>query len=716
MTFRLLASTALIATAVPTIAIAEVSDAGGNPAVASGAIAAAATAPTGPTSYAPEAITVTGIRENYLSIDGTTAMKTPTSIIETPQTLSVLTRDQLDDQNFRQLNEALRFVAGVSLETGEGHRDEIFIRGQESTADFYLNGLRDDAQYYRSLYNIERIEILKGANALIFGRGGGGGVVNRVSKTADVDDMFVDANGSVNTFGGFALAGDANAPVGDSVALRVNGTYEEFDNHRDEYEGRFVGISPTVTFQPGPDTRIVVGYSYDDDERVTDRGIPALDGRPLRGFDETFFGDPEVNDARAKVHILRGRVDQALTSTLSVNASAHYANYDKQYGNVLPRGTDGTSVELSGYRDFLDRENVILQGNLVWDGQLGGFDSMFLAGVEYTSQDTSNSRENVEFLVDGELSSRATVPLAETIFVPPTSFTDPVRDRRSDLSVFSAYVQNQADFGIVTIVGGVRYERFDLETDDLINDFDANRVDDRWSPRGALIVKPSEALSIYASYAESFLPQSGDQFLVLTPASNSFAPERFENIEAGVKWAPKDDLLVTASIFELERRNGRATDPNDPTLVVLTGRSRVQGAELQLAGDILPNWHVNAGYTYLDGEIRSEVGGAPAGTTLQQVPDHHIAAFTRYDFTDRLGFGAGIVHQSDQFASLSNDVVLPSYTRVDAAVYYDLTKDIALQANIENLFDEDYFPSAHGDNNIQPALPLTATFTARVRF
>ena len=225
-------------------------------------------------SYLPEEILVSAALDGYAIDDGSTATKTPTPVIDVPQSISVVTRDQIEDQNIRQLNDALRFVAGVTLETGEGHRDEVFIRGQESTADFYLNGLRDDAQYYRSLYNIERIEVLKGPNALIFGRGGSGGAINRVSKIADPGKSFVAADATVDTFGAFALGADINAPLSAAAAARLNATYQEFDNHRDAYEGRFFGISPTVTLDAGPDTRVVLGYSYDDDERVTDRGVP----------------------------------------------------------------------------------------------------------------------------------------------------------------------------------------------------------------------------------------------------------------------------------------------------------------------------------------------------------------------------------------------------------------------------------------------------------
>jgi catecholate siderophore receptor len=689
------------------------------------ASAGEADAADGDRTYAPSDIIVTGHWSGYAADDGSTAMKTPTPLIDTPQAVNVITRDQLDDQNVRQLGDALRYVAGISMETGEGHRDEIFIRGQETTADFFLNGLRDDAQYYRSLYNIERVEVLKGANALTFGRGGGGGVINRVSKTAEVAESFVAADGSVDTFGAFFLGADVNQPFSASAAGRLNATYEEFDSHRDFYKGRFFGIAPTVTAKLGDRTRLILGYSYDDDKRVTDRGVPSLsDGNPntkdfpLDNFDKTFFGDPDFNQARAKVHIARLRLDHDFTDSLSVNFSGQYANYDKVYANIVPGGTDGTTVSLSGYRDGMKRENWIGQGNLVWQGATGPVGHTLLAGFEFMQQDTRNFRDLVRFGAPNGPTG-VTVPLARTIAVPDFFLERLNRNRVSDLTVFSAYLQDQVEIGeFLQLIAGIRYESFDLETVNLAGatPTPASRKDTKWSPRFGIVVKPQQDLSVYVSYTQSFLPQAGDQFLLLSPNAATLAPEKFENLELGVKWAPKPELLVSAAVFQLDRENSQTTDPANPQFTILTGKSRVKGFEMSVAGDIAENWHVNLGYTYLDGKIRSKVGSAEPGTRLEQVPKHHIAAWTRYDITERLGVGAGVIHSSRQFASLSNNVVLPAYTRVDLAGYFDVTENIALQVNIDNLFDEDYYPSAHGDNNIQPAKPLGASFSLRVRY
>ncbi len=667
-------------------------------------------------NYLPGEIVVVGSSEGYVTEDGSTATKTPTPLIDVPQTIAVITNDQLQDQAITQLGEALRYVPGVSLETGEGHRDEIFIRGQETTADFYLDGLRDDAQYYRSLYNVERIEVLKGANALIFGRGGGGGVINRVSKTARLGESRVTVGGSIDSFSAFDLAADINQPLGENVALRINGTYEEFDSHRNFYEGRFFGISPTVTAKLGPDTRLVASYTYDDDARVTDRGLPSLNGLPLFGFDETFFGDADFNRASNEAHIARVRLEQGLGSGWSANASVQYANYDKIYGNLLPASTNGTTVRLSGYEDSQDRENLIAQANLVGEFSTGGIGHTLLAGIEASWQDSFNGRRNVQFGTGaGPFTSTVDVPLTDVLTIPAFSLAAPNRANDSSLSVLSGYIQDQIAIGqSIELIAGLRWDRFDLETTDIGGTLTA-RVDEKISPRVGLIVKPIETLSLYASYATSFLPQAGDQFFLIAPNDQAFEPEKFTNYEIGAKWLIEPQLFLTAALFQLDRTNTKGPSPADPTLVALVGESRAKGIELNLVGEILPGWQANIGYTYLDGEIRTTTSSAPAGRRLEQLPEHQFTAWNHVKLTEQFSLGLGLIYQDEQFASLSNAVTMPDYWRVDAAAYYNISEQVSLQLNIENLLDEAYYPSAHGDNNIQPAEPFSARIGVRVR-
>ena len=677
--------------------------------------AAAASALTGAQAARAEdeapAIIVYGRADGYDIEKTRTATKTETALIDVPQSVSVLSREQLDDQGLEQLGDALRYVPGVVLGQGEGHRDQVSLRGQNTTADFFLDGLRDDAQYYRALYNIERVEVLKGANALIFGRGGGGGVINRVSKAPEFSRNRADFSAGVDTLGAWSLAADVDRVLSDSAAVRLNATWEDFASHRDFYSGHFLGLNPTLGLKLGEATRLTASYEYAEDRRTTDRGVPSLGGLPLKGFDDTFFGVPGLNHSETTAHIARLRLDHEFGENLKADLSAQYASYDKYYGNIYARGATAAAVELEGYDSTTTRTNWVVQGNLVWKGETGGLGHQLLVGFEAGEQDTDALRSEAFF----GTASRVTVPLAQVLIVPAARFGPISRSSRSDVRTLSAYVQDQIDLGDhVKLVAGLRYDNFRISSANRINQFGASREDGKWSPRLGLIVKPQENLSFYASFAKSFLPQSGDQFTVLDATTATLAPEEFRNLEVGAKWDLTDRLALTAALYQLDRKNTRASDPITGN-TVLSGSSRARGFEAALVGQITPQLQVTLGYALQDGEIRTTTTAAPAGRPLAQLPRHQASAFARYDITDKLGVALGVLHQSSQFATISNAVRLPAFTRVDAAVFYEVSDRVELQVNVENLTDADYFPSAHTDNNISTGKPLNARLTMRMK-
>ncbi len=659
--------------------------------------------------FADPVIVVTGTADGYRPVDAN-AVKTPTPLVDVPQTITVLTREQLDDQGITQLGDALRYVPGVVLGQGEGHRDQITLRGQNTTADFYLDGLRDDTQYYRSLYNIERVEVLKGANALLFGRGGGGGVINRVSKTPDLDHVKSQASANVDSFGAFALAADLNQPLTDKIGGRLNATYEEFDNHRQDFEGRFIGVNPTLAFEPGDATRVELAYNYDDDRRITDRGVPSLGGKPLTGFDDTFFGRADLNIATVKAHIAQARVDHDLADNLSFNVLGQYSHTDKYYGNVFASSavSNANTVGLTGYDSGTLRDSWVGQANLVWTGQTGGIGHTLLAGVEAADQDTHATRRNT--------TSNAIVTLAERITVPSFSYGPFTNNTRTNVRTLSAYLQDQVELAsFLQLVAGVRFDEFRITGRNAINNVGTSRTDRKWSPRFGVVIKPQSNMSFYGSFTRSFLPQSGDQFGALDPVQATLAPEQFENLEAGVKWDINPGLAFTAAAYRLDRDNSRFNNPLTG-LPELSGKTRTKGIELQLAGRVMPDLQVSMGYTLQDGEVRSQTTAAPVGRKLAQLPRHQFAAWTRYDVTKQIGIGLGVTHQSDSFATISNAVTLPAFTRVDAAVFYDVSDRFSVQLNVENLTDTDYFPAAHTDNNISTGEPLNARISVKAKF
>lgn len=666
------------------------------------------------------------VRGEYFSRDISSAMKTPTPLIDIPQSLTVVTERQIDEQAFLSIADISRFIPGIAIGQGEGHRDQITIRGQNTTADFFIDGLRDDVQYFRPLYNIESVEVLRGANAMIFGRGGGGGVINRTTKTPDAARQFVSTTSSVDTFGSLYQDVDLNTAVGDRSAFRLNAFAEHLENHRDVFEGDRFAVNPTFSTGIGDRTDLLLSYEYVDDERVVDRGVPSVGGAPLEGFEETFFGDPDLNETTLSAHIARARVDHRLTDSVELNTTVQYAVYDKLYQNIFPVGFDPAAGEvgLDGYRDTTDRENFIVQSNLVARLDTGPLSHTLLGGFEYASQHTDNARDDAVFEATGD--SRITTAFSDPLVVPAVAFSNLVRDRSSDLEVLSFYLQDQVDIGpYVKVVGGVRYDRFDLGVDDFLeiadgagdgNDGFLGRVDEEISPRLGVILKPLANLSVYGSYSKSFLPRSGDQFLSLSVSDETLEPEEFENHEAGIKWDLTPGLSLTAAVFRLDRESGTTVDPANPENSIIIG-SRTEGVEIQLVGALTDWWQLTGGYSYLDAEERGRVvGDELANRRLAQVPEHMFSVWNRFEVTERLGASLGVTHQAEQFATISNAVTLPAFTRVDVSVDYALTDRFALQVNVENLFDKDFFTDAHNDNNISTAEPLNARFTLSTRF
>jgi catecholate siderophore receptor len=686
-------------------------------------------------------IVVTGKLDGYREIETASGTKTNTPLIDVPQSISVITAQQVQDLQIRSVADLVRFIPGVSSGQGEGHRDQITLRGNNTTADFFVNGLRDDVQYFRSFYNVDRIEALKGSNAMIFGRGGGGGVINRVTKVAQLDDNLYQGTVSADTFGSYYVSGDLNGTFG-KAAVRVNGFYEDLNNHRDAFGGERYAVNPTLAAEIGTSTRIDIGYEYIRDNRVVDRGIPSAfvgsvtaPAGPLRGFRDDFFGQRGVNDTDFEASVFNARFESRITDNLTFTALGLYGDYDKIYRNVFAATgiitnptTGARTFGAEAYIDPTTRKNYIGQANLELRVSTGPIDHVILVGGEYTRQDSTNGRVNGfpnPAVIGTAASRRATgIPLIKNPVLPTFTFVpgrlgNDNRNFVSDLDQVSVYAQDQISFGEkVDLIAGLRYDRFDNTITNLFASpapLAVKRVDDLWSPRVGLVFKPVPEASLYVSYSRSFLPQSGDQFLSFNATGATLKPEQFDNYEVGAKWDILPKLTLTTAVFRLDRENTRAPGPVAGQ-IVQTGSQRSSGFELSLVGNIIPKLTTSFGYAYTNAKITSTTTAAPNGRRVGQVPRNQLSLFNRYEVTDKLGIGTTFYFQSSQFATISNATRLPSYTRIDGAIFYKLTDKIEAQVNIENLTDKTYFPVAHNDNNISTGAPLNARFTLIAKF
>ena len=668
-------------------------------------------------------IIVTGYLDGYRAISTTSSTKTDTPILDVPQSIAVMTERQLRDEAILSIADLVRHVPGASAGQGEGHRDQVTLRGNASTADFFVDGLRDDAQYYRSFYNIDQVEVHKGPNAMIFGRGGGGGIINRVTKSAVVGINKASATASLNSFGSWYGSVDHNLALGDAAAFRFNAYYEGLDNHRDAFSGHRYALNPVLGWD-AHNLRVQLGYEYVRDSRGVDRGIPSRNGEPLKGYRDLFFGAAGTNRADITAHLATFRGEAELSETLKANVSVLYAHYDKVYANAYAAtAVANGQLGIEAYRDPTVRDNLIAQANLVWRHETGPVSHILLAGVETTQQDTENERITGYFspTEPSAANRRAVIDFALPLAIPTPFFIagpqgNGNRKTASALRQASAYLQDQMALGDqIDLILGLRYDRFDLKVTNLFSQAKFRRADDLWSPRAGLVWKPASNAALYGSYTRSYLPQSGDQFTSLDASTAALKPESFDNYEVGAKWDIRPNLGIAVALYRLDRSNSRAAGTT-PGTIVLTGMQRAKGAEFSLVGHVTRQWQAVFGYAYTTAKILSATTAGPAGRQVAQVPRHQLSMWNRVDLSPRIGVGLGLYHQSRAFATISNAVALPGYNRVDAALFLKIKPGLDAQINVENIANARYFPTAHTDNNISTGAPINARATLIARF
>ena len=662
----------------------------------------------------PEEIIVKG---KVLYSDQVTALKTPVPIIDVPQTLSIVTDEEIRKQGFRDLGDIVRYTPGVNTSQGEGHRDSVVFRGVRSTADFYLDGVRDDVQYYRSLYNLEQVEILRGPNALLFGRGGTGGIINRVTKKAVLDDAFGSFDMGADTFGAFDFAVDYNVQTGENSALRINFHSDTLENHRDYYDGDRYGFNPTLRVQLSPQTTLDLSYEHADHERFIDRGVPTLNGEPVEAFEEIVFGDTDTNLTTLRADIYRANISHEFSDTRKGNFVVQYSDFAKMYKNYYASGySGGNTFTADGYKDPTERTNLIVSGNIVNEFQTGSAKHTLLVGAELIDTENENFRYNTFFITtedDNEVFN-ITRPINFGVNAAGVrtynDFTADLKSKtESDIEVSSFYIQDQIDVSdsFKIMIGG-RFDSFDITVKDIKNGTAESRSDEEVSPRAGLIFKPQENISLYVSYSESFLPRSGEQFKSLSSSSARLDPDVFESTEVGVKWDIRDNLSFTISYFDSEQTQAvRDSDTGENSEIV---GLQVDGIELELKGQVSDKLYLALGYSDLDGETGK--GGEP-----REIPEQTASLWATYEVNEQFGLGLGITHQGE--SNIKNDkpgLILPDYTRVDFAAYYDLADDLSIQLNVENLTDELYFPHSHSTHQASVGEPLNARVSLRKRF
>jgi catecholate siderophore receptor len=680
-----------------------------------------------------------GIYQNSTSV----ATKTNTPLVDIPQSISVITKDQIKDQNYQNLTDVTRYVPSVAVHQGEGNRDELVIRGVDSSANFFVNGFRDDVQYFRDFYNAQSVEVLKGPSTLTFGRGSGGGLVNRTLKEADGTSIY-EASAQTGSFGDRRVSLDAGQLVNDNVAARVNAFYEGADGWRDFNHLERYGINPTVTLAPNDTTKIKLSYEYFHDERTADRGNPSLTPAGVltatrfnpatpfapNGDLTTFFGSPSLNVARAEVQTGMAIIEHDFENGLTVRNGTIAADYTKFYQNVYPGSAVNaaqTTFNLAAYQHETDRDNIFNQTDFIYKTFTGPLFHTVGFGTEFGRQSGIDVR-NTGIFPNGS-NAFAENPFAPTYFGPVAfihhytainndGVTAADSNSKYRLYVDSGYVRDTIDVTRwLQLVGGVRFDHFDMSALDMNVNVNRARIDDKLSPQAAVIAKPMENLSLYGLYSVSYLPASGDQFSALTDGTLILQPQKFVMEEVGLKWNANPKLLFSTAVYDLNRTNQPIADGNNPGFFFPSGATETKGFEASLVGYVTSSWQSSLAYAYTDARIISATSTTILpGNRVQLVPFNQFAWWNKYQIDPVWAAALGVIYFGDSYASSDDTVRLPGFVRFDAALYATINEHWRAQLNIENIFNAGYWASADGNNNISPGQGRTVRVRATYRF
>ncbi|WDZ96396.1 TonB-dependent siderophore receptor [Herbaspirillum sp. WKF16] len=682
-------------------------------------------------------VQVSGSRANdsYVAPTAVSGTKSEAPLRDIPQTINVVPAQVIKDQNATSIQDVLKNVPGLGLSTGDGQRDQVFIRGFTAIGDQFVDGFRDDALYFRDLSNVESLEVIKGPAAVLYGRGSSGGLINRVTKKPGIDVS--DVSFTANSTAGRRAELDLGRGAGDGVvSWRLTGAVERGDGFRAQQFIDRTAIAPSIELRFSADTKLLLQADYLEDRRVMDFGIPAYRGRPVNVDPGTYYGARNAREA----DFVQSRVaSTTATFTHRFNDEFSFRNGLRYYDYHLNRN----STNISGRVNEVAGTMALLHGSLARD-ENGWFNQSELTQKLRLGETKHEILYGVEFGRQSKNSLQASALASNTvsIFNPVLPQINPAQVLTSNYTVgsydtFGAYLQDTVAFSEQwKALLGVRYDSFRQKANGaninvnngVVTPFNLARTDTAYSPRAGLVWQPTETQSYYLSWSKSFQP-SGENF-ALAASNADLAPENTRNTEVGAKYDFWDNRAsATVSVFRLERDNIKTTDPTT-NRVVPVGKQRTDGIELTFNADLKQGWKVVAGYAYLDAKITDSIAvdgttnvPGTAGTQLNVpiqgknatlTPKHSANLWVTKDLGSGFTVGSGANAVAARAANPGNTVLLPGYVTADAMAAYRTAK-YELQFNVNNIFNTGYIISGHGSspNLSLPGAPRSFALTLR---
>lgn len=692
----------------------------------------------------PEPHTVSGVLvkgqppKGY-KVDEPAMAKLTQSVIDTPQMLSITPRQVIEDRGATSLSDVFRNSSGIAIGAGESswQGTNLSLRGFNARNDIYLDGMRDFGSYTRDPFDLEEVEVLEGPSSILFGRGSTGGAVNQVSKMPTLHG-FTSGELSGGTDDLARATADIDGPLeglGQGAAFRIVAMGHEQDvAGRDHVRYRRFGVAPSVAFGLGTANRLVLSYFHQAEDDIPDYGLPYFRGAPAPVARNNFYGF-DSDYLRTQVDVGTARFEHDFSSSITLRDQIRYASDARQWRDMEPQvittgvtpSTPLSAIQVNRALQGGHSVETFLQNqmDLLATFRTGGIEHNLAAGWEIgpeTSRPTYDNGLNIPST--SLLAPNENQPFSGTEFararVSTTAFT------------VGAYVIDTVKFGPHwDLSGGVRYDSFDSHyvarfysaapatLGQPTTSQDVHELDQKPSWRGSLVYKPVANGSFYFDYSTSFNPSA--EALSQIVAVRSFntgniglAPEENQTFEVGGKWnLLANHLQLQGAVFREEKTNARVPDPTNSAFNILAGDQRVDGAEIEAAGQLTRTWQLIASYTYLDGRtVKTVPGGPPLGSPLFNAPDSSLAIWTTYQLPYRVQVGGGLNQVSRRYASLTTTpfTSVPGYTTLDLMAKWQATPRIRLQVNINNLTDKYYYDQLHGFH-VVPGEGRTALFT-----
>jgi catecholate siderophore receptor len=642
-------------------------------------------------------------------------------VLDTPSSIVTISGQLMKDRGQASLNDALRNAPGITLSAGEfqWEGNAPYIRGFSARTDMFIDGMRDIGNYNRDPWNLEKVEILEGPDSILFGRGSTGGVINQVSKTPTLQ-AFTDLSAAFSTDDTKRVTADVNMPVdelGPDAALRLNVMGDTGGvAGRDVVHNQRYGFAPSLALGLGTNTRWNLSYFHQSEDNQPDYGIPWLLGKPAPVARDVYYGYRDTDYMKTDVDVVTGKVEHDLADGVTARAQVRYASYYRGMNiskAAIPPGVtaltpvNSIAVNVNHYTLDSTEDQFESQADIIARFETGPISHALVAGLEYDSEGSNPNYYNSNGLAPKSLAA----PDENAPYNPAQTY--PRHKAVTHTSTVGAYVMDTMKLSEkFQVIAGLRWDSMAATFHDrtysvppaatgvVVATDNQHRVDSMPSYRGALVYKPVESATFYASFGTSFNPtvealnfiNSGENYNV---ANTYLAPEKNNNYEAGVKWSLMNDrLFLSGAVFRSEKTNARVPDPANPGFNMLGGNQRVDGFELQAQGAITPDWNIQLGYDYLSSNtLKTSPGGPPLHFPLPFTPRSNATFWTTYNVSPRIQIGGGGQYVGARYANPSE--LAPDYLVIDAMARYRFSEKFDLQLNVYNVGDKYYYDSLH---------------------